>query len=142
MSEAKRLVERLIDAINANDLDVMDELFVPPYAEAPKNAFTHFRAAFPDWHEEIEQIVVEGDLVAAHFKCSGTHLGEFMGVAPTGNRMDKVDEVYFLRVRDGKFVEFWGMEDNLGRLRQLGIDPNLLYRAPAEGGSSDGAECG
>jgi predicted ester cyclase len=122
VSEPKALVQRLIDAINVNDLDVMDELFAAPSADAAKHAFSSFRTAFPDWHEEIEQIVAEGELVAVHFKCSGTHLGEFMGVAPTGKRMDKVNEVYFLRVRDGKFVEFWGMEDNLGRMRQLGID--------------------
>jgi predicted ester cyclase len=94
--------------------------------EVAKHAFSEFRAAFPDWHEEIEHLVVEDDTVAAHFKCSGTHLGEFMGVAATGRRMDKVDEVYFLRAKDGKFVEYWGMEDNLGRLHQLGIDPGSI----------------
>ena len=42
-----------------------------------------------------------------------------MGEAPTGKRME-VDEV-FLRVEDGKFADFWGLEDSLGRLRQLGL---------------------
>ena len=60
--------------------------------------------------------------VAARFKCSGTHRGEMMGIAPTGRHME-VDEVYFLRVQDGKFVEFWGLEDNLTRMRQLGLLP-------------------
>jgi len=45
-----------------------------------------------------------------------------MGIAPTGRHME-VDEVYFLRVQDGKFVEFWGLEDNLARMRQLGLLP-------------------
>jgi hypothetical protein len=45
-----------------------------------------------------------------------------MGIAPTGRRME-VDEVYFLRVENGKFVEFWGLEDNLTRMRQLGLLP-------------------
>ena len=39
---------------------------------------------------------------------------------PTGKRME-VDEVYFLRVEDGKFVDFWGLEDDLARMRQLGL---------------------
>lgn len=52
MPEPKALVQRLIDAINANELDVMDELFVAPYSEAAKHAFSGFRTAFPDWHEE------------------------------------------------------------------------------------------
>jgi hypothetical protein len=60
--------------------------------------------------------------VAARFKCTGTHRGEMMGIAPTGRHME-VDEVYFLRVQDGKFVEFWGLEDNLTRMRQLGLLP-------------------
>ena len=45
-----------------------------------------------------------------------------MGEPPTGKYME-VDEVFFLRVEDGKFVDFWGLEDSLGRLRQLGLLP-------------------
>ena len=65
-------------------------------------------------------LVAEGDKVAARFRCSGTFQGEFMGVAPNGRRQE-VDEVYFLRVRDGRIVEYWGLEDNLTRLRQLDV---------------------
>jgi predicted ester cyclase len=43
-----------------------------------------------------------------------------MGAPATGKRME-VDEVYFLRVEGGRFVDFWGIEDNLKRLQQLGI---------------------
>lgn len=45
-----------------------------------------------------------------------------MGAAPSGKPMD-VDEVFFLRVADGKFVEAWGFEDTWGRLQQLGLAP-------------------
>jgi SnoaL-like polyketide cyclase len=61
-------------------------------------------------------------MVVGRFKCSGTHRGEMMGMPPTGRHME-VDEIYFLRVEDGKFVEFWGLEDNLTRMRQLGLLP-------------------
>ncbi len=64
-------------------------------------------------------MVAEGDKVAVRFRCSGTLQGEFMGVKPNGRRQE-VDEVFFLRVQDGRFVEYWGLEDNLARLRQLG----------------------
>jgi predicted ester cyclase len=67
-------------------------------------------------------LVAEEDKVVGRFKCSGTHRGEMMGIAPTGRRME-VDEVYFLRVENGKFVEFWGLEDNLTRMRHLGLLP-------------------
>ena len=43
--------------------------------------------------------------------------------APTGKRME-VDEVYLLRVEDGKFVDLWGLEDDLNRMRQLGLIPS------------------
>ena len=49
--------------------------------------------------------------------------GEYKGTPPTGKRME-VDEVYFLRVKDGAFVHFWGLEDDLSRLRQLGLLPS------------------
>jgi predicted ester cyclase len=46
--------------------------------------------------------------VAGRFRCSGTHLGEFLGNPPTGKRME-VEEVFFLRAEDGRFVDFWGL---------------------------------
>jgi predicted ester cyclase len=103
-------------------MDVVDELFAPDLAEQAKQGFTTFRSAFPDWREEIVDLVAEEDKVVGRFKCSGTHQGEMMGIPPTGSRQE-VDEVYFLRVEDGKFVEFWALEDNLTRMRQLGLLP-------------------
>jgi predicted ester cyclase len=61
--------------------------------------------------------------VAGRFRCSGTHLGEFLGEAPTGKRME-VEEVFFLRAEDGRFADFWALEDGLGRMRQLGLLPS------------------
>ena len=122
VEENKAMLRRLVEAHNAGNMDVMDELFTPELAEQAKQEFTAFRSAFPDWREEIVDLVAEEDKIVGRFKCSGTHRGEMMGIAPTGRRME-VDEVYFLRVQDGKFVEFWGLEDNLTRMRQLGLLP-------------------
>jgi predicted ester cyclase len=87
-----------------------------------KGSQSAYRSAFPDWRKDIVDVVAEEDMVVGRLKCSGTHRGEMMGIAPTGRHME-VDEVYFLRVEDGKFVEFWGLEDNLTRMRQLGLLP-------------------
>jgi predicted ester cyclase len=122
VEENKAMLRRLVEAHNAGNMDVMDELFTPELAEQAKQEFTAFRSAFPDWREEIVDLVAEEDKIVGRFKCSGTHRGEMMGIAPTGRRME-VDEVYFLRVQDGKFVGFWGLEDNLTRMRQLGLLP-------------------
>jgi predicted ester cyclase len=116
----KAMVHRMVEAINANDMDVMDDLFVPKLARPTKRSFTAFRAAFPDWRMEIAELVAEGNTVVGRFRCSGTNQGEFKGEPPTGRRME-VDEVYFLRVEDGKFVDFWALEDDLARMRQLGF---------------------
>jgi predicted ester cyclase len=123
VEENKAMLRRLVDeGLNAGNMDVVDELFTPELAEQQKKGQTAYRSAFPDWREEVVDLVAEEDKVVGRFKCSGTHRGEMMGIAPTGRRME-VDEVYFLRVEDGKFVEFWGLEDNLTRMRQLGLLP-------------------
>ena len=57
--------------------------------------------------------------MAGRFRCSGTHRGEFLGEAPTGRRME-VEEVFFMRAEDDRFVDFWALEDSPGRMRQLG----------------------
>jgi predicted ester cyclase len=118
----KDTVRRLVREGNQGRLEVVDELFAPPASQIAKRAYADFRAAFPDWREDIVELVAEGDTVVGRFKCSGTHQGEFLGLPPTGRRFE-VDEVYFLKFRDGKIVEFWGLEDNFSRLHQLGIKP-------------------
>jgi predicted ester cyclase len=120
--ENKAMLRRLVDAHNTGNMDVFDELFAPELAGQVKQEYAAFRSAFPDWREEIVDVVAEEDAVAGRFKCYGTHRGEMRGIAPTGRRME-VAEVYFLRVQDGKFVEYWGLEDNLTRMRQLGLLP-------------------
>jgi predicted ester cyclase len=122
--ENKAIVQRLMDAINTGDMDIIDELFTPELASPTKRSFTAFRSAFPDWHMEIAELVAEGNTVVGRFRCSGTNQGDFKGVLPTGKRME-VDEIYFLRVEGGKFVDFWGLEDDLTRMRQLGLIPSL-----------------
>jgi predicted ester cyclase len=122
--ETKAMVKRMVEAINAGEEDAaVDELFAPRAARRVKRLFAEFRSAFPDWQEETVELVAEGDTVAGRFKCAGTHRGEFLGEAPTGKRME-VEEVFFLRAEDGKFVDFWALEDSLGRMRQLGLLPS------------------
>jgi len=126
--EIKDMVRCLVEAINAGEEQVaVEELFAPRMARRVKRLFAEFRTAFPDWHEEIVQLVAEGDAVAGRFRCSGTHRGEFLGEAPTHKRME-VEEVFFLRVGEGKFVDFWALEDSLNRMRQLGLLPSRRSR--------------
>jgi predicted ester cyclase len=64
-------------------------------------------AAFPDYRWELQELVVEGDTIAARLIGQGTHTGPFGGVAATGRRIS-TQELVFYRVADGKIVQCWG----------------------------------
>lgn len=96
--------------INEEDLGVLDEICTPRLARKLRAWFAPFRAAFPDWRQEIVQLVAEGNTVAARFVCRGTNVGEWLGVPPTGRSME-VDEVYFFTIAGGRLDAAWGLED-------------------------------
>lgn len=80
-----------------------------------------FRSAFPDVRMRIVTLVAEADTVAGRFECSGTHRGEWRGQAATGRRFERVDEVYFFTIDQGRIADAWGLEDNQRRFAQLGF---------------------
>jgi predicted ester cyclase len=125
VADNKQLVARLVtEAVGNHNLEVLEEIAAGPFAEVARRWVAPFRGAFPDFAMEIVELIAEGDKVVAHFRCSGTHRGEWLGVPPTGRRFEKVDEVYIFEIRDGRLVSALGVEDNLSRLRQLGIFPS------------------
>ena len=101
---------------------MLDEVADGEIALAARRWIGPFRDSFPDFRMEILDLVADGEKVAAHFRCSGTHLGEWMGHPPTGRRFQDIDEIYIFRVRDGKLTDATGVEDNVNRLRRLGLD--------------------
>jgi predicted ester cyclase len=112
----RRLLE---EVINQGRLSVTDELFSPELAAAARESFAAFQAAFSDWHMELVDLIAEDDKVVGRFRCSGTHTGPWLGNPPTGRRFEQVDEVAILRVKEGRFVDYWALEDTAGRLQQL-----------------------
>ena len=122
----KQLVRRLVtEAVGARTADVLDEVAAGEFAEAAKRWVQPFQSAFPDFQMEIVDLIAESDTVVGHFKCSGTHLGEWLGVPATGRRFEGVDEIYIFRVANGRLISATGVEDNLTRLRQLGMTPRV-----------------
>jgi hypothetical protein len=123
MSERnKAVVRRLVDEVfNGGRMEVIDELFAATLAPEAKRWITPFQASFPDMHMDVIDLIAEDDKVVGRFICSGTHLGEWLGHAPTGRRFEAVDEVSIYRFNDGKIIHAWGIEDTLGRLEQLGL---------------------
>jgi predicted ester cyclase len=123
MAESNKvIVRRLVDEIlNGGHLEVIDELYTPELAGVARRWIAPFRASFPDLHMEIGELIAEDDTVVGRFTCSATHLGEWLGRAPTGRRFERVDEVSIFRFRDGRIAHVWSLEDTLGRLQQLGL---------------------
>jgi predicted ester cyclase len=77
--------------------------------------------AFPDLSYEINSMVAEADKVTARVTLTGTHKGEYMGIAPTGNEI-KYTIVLEARFLEGKIVEAWGVGDMLTLMMQLGME--------------------
>jgi predicted ester cyclase len=118
----KAVVRRLVtEVLNGGRLEAIDELFAPELAAEARGWITPFRASFPDVHMEVVDLIAEGDKVVGRFTCSATHLGEWLGHAPTGRRFERVDEVTIFRLGDGRIVDSWSLEDSLSRLWQLGL---------------------
>ena len=116
----KRLVSTVVaDVVNNGDLDAIDRLYAPEIAGAARAWVAPFRESFPDVHMETVALVAEGDVVVGHFRCSGTHTGPWRGRPGTGRSFRDVREVYWFTVRDGRVVDWWGLEDDDDRRRQL-----------------------
>ena len=88
-----------------------------PGAEGIKQFFTALRAALSDLRVRVEQMISEGDKVAAHVSISGRHTGELMGIPPNGKEVVmRISDI--VRIEDGKAVERWGVEDMSGFVSQ------------------------
>jgi predicted ester cyclase len=123
VEENKQLVRLLVEeVVNKGDASALDRVAGGEVARAAKDWIGSFRRSFPDFSMEIVELIGEGDKVVAHFKCSGTHQGEWRGVAPTGRRFESVDEIYIFTVEDGRLSSAVGVEDNASRAHQLGFE--------------------
>lgn len=135
----KAAFSRFHDAVNSGDLDAIskaiDEVVAPDvvfHAPAPngmtgvqalKQVWVTLLRAFPDIHVAIEDVVAEGDKVVYRNTVTGTHLGEYRGMPPTG-RSVTYDEIFIIRFADGLIAEIWGVVDVFAQLRQLQGDPS------------------
>ena len=133
VEENKAIVRRFIDAYNTRNLEEFDVLVAPDYIdhthqqrgrEVFRQLFELAFTAFPDWYEQIEDIIAEGDRVWVRVNATGTHTGEWnlSGVAlpPTGRKVSLM-MVFIWRIADGRLTEGWEVDSDLDFLRQLGV---------------------
>jgi predicted ester cyclase len=122
LDDNRALVVRLVEIVNARELDAIGEVASGQIAGEAARWVGPFTASFPDFRMDVVDVIAEGDKVVGHFKCSGTHEGEWRGAPPTGRRFEDVDEVYIFQVEDGRLASALAVvEDNLTRMRQLGL---------------------
>jgi steroid delta-isomerase-like uncharacterized protein len=130
--ENKRIVRRLIDEGQSQGrLEIVDELLaddfidytplegLPGTREGVRMLFAALREAFPDLAVDISEQIAEDDKVVTRKTFRGTHGGPFLGVPPTGARVE-FEVIDILTLRDRKICEHRVVVDKLGLLRQLG----------------------
>ena len=86
--------------------------------EALKRVITRMRTAFPDLHFEVEDTIAEGDKVVTRWTGTGTHSGEWNGLAPTGKQVS-FSGIAVRRMAGGKIAERWANVDYTGLMRQI-----------------------
>jgi steroid delta-isomerase-like uncharacterized protein len=129
----KELVRLAYDLQNRRELEKYFELLSPEYTEhltgmrntTREQAIQYvplFFNAFPDIKATIEDMVAEGDKVAIRVTWRGTHKGEFMGIPPSGNKIEMTNTAIF-RVAGGKWAECWATMDELRTMQQMGVIP-------------------
>ena len=105
--------------------DVVEQVPFPgqgPGLEGLKDVLRGMRAGFPDLYFSVEEQIAEGDKVVTRFEWTGTHQGEFLGVAATG-RSVKVWGVVIDRLQSGRIKDTRIIMDTLGLMMQLGVFP-------------------
>ncbi|MBA2345302.1 MAG: ester cyclase [Rubrobacter sp.] len=126
--------EKFAEGVNSGNFDVFDEVVSPdvvdhdpapeqgPGPQGFKDMFQTMRTAFPDLEVTPEHMTATEDDVALAYTITGTHQGDFIGVAPTGRKIT-ARGVQIGRFEDGRLAERWGSSDQLAILQQIGAEP-------------------
>ena len=136
--ENKARVHRFYEEVfNRKNTAALDEFIDPQSVDhsAPvgaqggiagaKQVACMFLAAFPDVRFTVEDLIAEGDRVVARLTQCGTHYGMFLGLPPTGKRV-QITGIEIFRFAGGKIVEHWNNYDDLGLFQQLGALPPMV----------------
>ncbi len=134
--ETLATIDAMVDGLNDHDIDNMGRFFNESFRwfgnagcgtknglrEFQENWQRPFQSAFSDKVCIDEARIVQGEWCAAFGRQEAVHSGEFMGIAPTGKRVE-IRYMDFWKVVDGKIVDNWVMVDFPSVMQQLGVDP-------------------
>jgi C-1 hydroxylase len=134
----KALVREYVDTWNRGDVEGLSHFWGPGMVHHNRNVkqsgdevqrvISNFMSAFPDLSFEIDDMFGESDRVVTRMTAKGTHQGEFMGYAPTGKHFN-CSLIGIARIADGKFVEHWGITDEIAIMAQIGALPEQYLQA-------------
>ena len=131
----KEVIRRLYNEVwNERKLEVVDQLvsqshaLLSPGISGPttgpatyKKEIATFVTGFPDLRFTVEDTICEKDKIVASWTLTGTHKGEFFGIAPT-NKKASVAGITIHQIADGKILDSQAMWDAIGLLQQLGVE--------------------
>lgn len=132
----KAVVRECLARGSRGDYAALGELLHPDFVLHPLEVRGHeglvgmidaFRTAFADLRATVEHQIAQGDEVASRATFRGRHVGELMGIAPTGREVE-FTAIAMSVCRDGRIVEEWELIDTATLMRQLGALPEA---APA-----------
>ena len=141
MEPAKHIIKRFVEELwNARRLEVADQIVsencvthqlhsgvsTEPAHRGPEEMKKHVSGwlmSFPDLRFNVEQMIAEADRVVSQLVMEGTHHGVWMGIPPTGKRL-QIRMITIHRIADGKIAEDWVLVESLGLFQQLGAVPD------------------
>ncbi|WP_454198640.1 ester cyclase [Nocardia sp. Marseille-Q1738] len=136
-TDAKTVVRRNTELVQGGgDFALFEDLFADdfidhtpqpgttPDKDGVRKLYMALRRAFPDFSATIHWQTIDGEVVTTFKTYAGTHRGEFLGVAPTGRRV-QFETVDAMRVRQGKITEHWGVANLFSAMQQIGALPPI-----------------
>ncbi len=120
MASGKEIIGRYYDEVfNGRELDAIGDYWADQkMREAVTRGCMTYFDAFPDLHIAVDEMIAEDDRIFVRSTMTGTHDGEYKGIAPTGRNI-ATDCAEVFRLEDGKIVGYWCLTNVAGLMRQL-----------------------
>jgi len=133
-TENKKVVLKYIEeVINLRKLNLVNEIFADKFIRHDlmensekvltiadqQQSIAELIRIFPDIYYTVGDVIAEGDKVVMRAVMRGTQREAFMGIQPSGNRVDYMSEIFFFRLDNGKIVERWGQFDMYNLIKKM-----------------------
>lgn len=124
------VVKKYHEIWSTGKVDELDEIISPEFQshfiggfqykgiEGAKNSVLETKKAFPDWTENIIEIIAQGDKVVTRYRSTGTHMDNWDGIEGTGNKVE-IEEMSVYHLKNGKIIEQWGFWDEIELKKQM-----------------------